>query len=162
MVTLVTLITLVSLVTRVTLVTLAWFRKHGASDYVLDLLENGVTLDWKPGTDFKKISVTKNNKSAYEHSSFTERRLKEWIAEGSCQIVPKEECAVISPLSVATRYDHKQQKPKLRLCYDGSRMKRHLSFRRIKLPDLEFAKQFIRQNDRIALVDFTNFYFHFR
>ena len=96
--------------------TIKWFQRHGASEEVLNILRYGVELAWKPTADFSKITAKKNNRSAYENSSFVTKKLRGWISEGSCQIIDPAvtPVTVISPLSVASRYCHRTQTAKLR------------------------------------------------
>ena len=132
------------------------FRKAGASFLVLSILSSGVPLYFL-NLDIKKWPRGRNcnNKSALAQSQFVSQTLLDWEKQGFVKRIPLQEAKVVLPLSVADRWSHSKQVLKYRLVLDCSPLTPHLSYGKIKLPDLTYLRNQIRHRDYIGLIDIS-------
>ena len=130
------------------------FKAMQAPHDVIDYLTFGIPLVFSKDANFAAMNAS-NNASATKNKSFVTQTLLEWKKMGAVVEVPRHKAKIISPLSVAVKWDNLKRQKKYRLCLDGSRMKQDLCYHSVKLPDVNYLSSFLQPHDQIATVDMT-------
>lgn len=130
---------------------ISFWRKIGASGFILDIIENGYKIPFfsEPPSTFAK-----NNNSAIQHcdfvtSSIKELEEKELIAR--CHIRP----TVINPLTVSV-----QKNGKKRLILDLRAVNKHIWKQKVKFEDIKTALLYVKQHSWMFKFDIHSAYHH--
>jgi len=134
-----------------------WKEQLKASEWVMDVLENGYTLLFEkyPDCEYEE----ENNASAKNDMAFVRKTVREWEEQGVVQLVQVKPAAV-SPLTVASRI-MEDGSVKKRLCFDGSRfINPRLQKQKVNLAHLQNALEITEKGDWQAVYDLSNAFFH--
>ena len=130
----------------------------GAGEWQLDVVKNGLTLDWKGEAPGKYREV--NNKSAVQGMSVIREKVAKWMKDGHVEKV-EEQPWCTNPLSVAAKYDPVTDTTKFRPVIDLSRhVNKHVKEVKVKLDDLGVSEVLIEKNDFMGSFDLENQFFH--
>ena len=129
---------------------LSYWREIEASDFLLDIIENGYKL---PFVAIPKQHEFKNNKSAIIHSDFVTSSILELI--DSHRIVElHSKPHVINPLSVSANKDKK------RLILDLRYVNRHLERQKVRFEDWKVFQNYLTNNGFLFKFDLKSGYHH--
>lgn len=136
------------------------YAKLGVSSDILDILKFGLKPTYTPDANFKKHSVSQNNKSVTDHLEECREEVRAWEQQGFIQRVDPATVDCINPLSYAVRYSHAKQKYVGRLCLDTSRTCDLHVVPKIKMPDLSYLSSHIKSSSFIFVADLMKCFMH--
>ena len=128
-----------------------FWRKIGANEFVLDVIENGYTI---PFYSLPPKMVLKNNNSALSNADFVEEAISDLLKRGlavKCDSLPH----CVNPLSVSV-----QSCGKKRLILDLSLVNKHVWKASVKYEDLRIALTYLNKNDWMIKWDIHSAYHH--
>lgn len=128
-----------------------FWRKIGANEFVLDVIENGYTI---PFYSLPPKMVLKNNNSALSNADFVEEAISDLLKRGlAVQCNSLSHC--VNPLSVSV-----QSCGKKRLILDLSLVNKHVWKASVKYEDLRTALTYLNKNDWMIKWDIHSAYHH--
>ena len=128
-----------------------FWREIGASQWVLDILENGYRL---PFVKKPPVGVKRNQSSCKEHEQFVDEAVAALVQCGSAATVEEGDLECISPLGVV------KGARKLRLILDLRQVNVCLKKYRFKLEDIRTAAKLFRAGDFVITFDLKSGYHH--
>ena len=131
---------------------LEFWRKIGASDFVLDTIQNGYVI---PFLEPPMSMFLKNNKSSLKNADFVDHAISDLLDTGCIQEVPFKPF-VVNPLSVAT-----QNSCKKRLILDVSLLNKCVKKDKFKFEDWRLALQMFSKDCFMFKYDLKSGYHHF-
>ena len=93
------------------------FKKIGADEVVLSLLQDGLKLQFDDYREIMKIN-RRNNASAREKPEEVKKIISKWLKCGYIRETTRDQVDCILPLTLARRKIHKTKSWKYRLCLD--------------------------------------------
>ena len=125
-----------------------FFRRIGASDFILDTLINGhkSTL-----SEIVHPYERRNNKSFFEHEEFAIKSILELVEKGKVELV-SEKPHIVNPLSVAV------QRNKNRLILDCSHLNQFVEVPKFKYEDVKEALNYFEKGCHMIKWDLKNGY----
>ena len=129
---------------------LEYWKEIGASDFMLDVIENGYKLPFRTIPDKAEL---KNNKSARENAQFVSDSIKELLESKRIVEVPFKP-HVVNPLSVSSN------KGKHRLILDLRYDNDHLEKRKVKFEDWKTFQNYISSENYLFKFDLKSGYHH--
>ena len=129
---------------------LEYWKEIGASDFILDVIENGYKLPFRTIPDKAEI---KNNKSAKKNAQFVSDSIKELLESKRIVEVPFKPY-VVNPLSVSSN------EGKHRLILDLRYVNDYLEKRKVKFEDWKTFQNYISSENYLFKFDLKNGYHH--
>ena len=129
---------------------LQYWKEIGASDFILDVIENGHKLPFRTIPDKAEF---KNNKSAKENAQFVSDSIKELLESKRIVEVPFKP-HIVNPLSVSLN------KGKHRLISDLLYVNDHLEKRKVKFEDWKTFQNYISSENYLFKFDLKSGYHH--
>lgn len=130
---------------------LTFWQNIGASNFILDVIENGYKIPMRNEPD---SVILQNNKSAFMHEKFVDSAIEDLVISGSAEVVTVRP-HVINPLTVSV-----SSKGKERLILDLRHVNEHVVLSRIKFEDLKTVSQYIKSESFGFIFDLKSGYHH--
>jgi hypothetical protein len=126
------------------------WKLAGASEYVLDVIENGYKI---PFLTQPESVCLKNNKSALDNSDFVRSEISKLLDKG-CISEVSDRPLVVNPLTVSCKKDKK------RLVLDCRHINPHMCKYKCKFEGSSVARQMFRVGDCLFTFDLKSAYHH--
>ena len=127
--------------------------KYGASDFILDIIQDGYALPFVEGIR-PEGKILNNNKSSLIYHDFVEEEIAKLLKRG-CISESKVSPLVVNPLTVSVN-----DQGKCRLILDLRYINQYLVIPKFTLEDVAVAKQIFHKGDFLFTFDLQSAYHH--
>ena len=133
------------------------FKEAGLPDFLLTMLEHGVSLEIKNKSRMLRKCVRVANSSSLASPGEVVTIIHDWLDRGFIEEISKKDMIVCHPLTLNHRYVHEDGSYKPRLCLDLSAFNEFVETPYVKFPHLEYLGPKIRKNQFLALIDMKDY-----